>query len=126
MERQDTFLQTLWRWPKPPKEGTSLAILAVVGAGGVLGAKVSGPGSQLATDDQIYAFTHGTTPRIAAADSPRVAWQPLDFTDFLAPVAPLTAVHPDVVINCAAMTNVDACERGAKRHMRPMPPPPSI
>lgn len=83
--------------------------LAIVGAGGVLGAKLV---EQALTegDARIYAFTHGATPAIPAAQSDRVVWQALDIADHAAVADALSAAHPSVVINSAAMTNVDACE----------------
>ncbi|HEX8037207.1 MAG TPA: dTDP-4-dehydrorhamnose reductase [Ktedonobacterales bacterium] len=83
--------------------------LAIVGAGGVLGAKLV-EHALAATDARIHAFTHGATPAIPAAQSDRVTWQPLDLADSATIVDTLSAVHPSIVINAAAMTNVDACE----------------
>ena len=51
--------------------------LAIVGAGGVLGAKLV-EHALAAADARVYAFTHGATPAIPAAQSDRVIWQPLD------------------------------------------------
>ena len=62
------------------------------------------------TDYQINAYTHGTTPAISAASSPRVNWQRLEIGDSALVADALTSVHPDIVVNCAAMTNVDGCE----------------
>lgn len=83
--------------------------LAIVGAGGVLGAKLVEQ-ALTAGDARIYAFTHGATPAIPAAQSDRVVWQALDIADHAAVADALSAAHPSVVINSAAMTNVDACE----------------
>lgn len=83
--------------------------LAIVGAGGVLGAKLVEQ-ALTAGDARIYAFTHGATPAIPAAQSDRVVWQALDIADHAAVADALLAAHPSVVINSAAMTNVDACE----------------
>ena len=94
----------------PLQEGSvEVANLAVIGAGGVLGAKLIEQALSQ-TDDQIHAYTHGTTPAILAASSPRVTWEQLDVGDSSLVADALTSVHPDIVINCAAMTNVDACE----------------
>jgi dTDP-4-dehydrorhamnose reductase len=84
--------------------------LAVVGAGGVLGAKVVEQ-ALAHTDMSICAFTHGSTPSIPAAASPRTTWQSFDLADAEAIRAGLAAANPDVVVNTAAMTNVDACEQ---------------
>lgn len=83
--------------------------LCIVGAGGVLGAKLVE--QALARSAQpIYAFTHGRIPAISAASSPRVLWHPLDLTDEPAVSQALYQARPDIVINSAALTNVDACE----------------
>jgi dTDP-4-dehydrorhamnose reductase len=86
--------------------------LAIVGAGGVLGTKLV-ERALVASDDTIHAYTHGSTsPRFPAAASPRVTWQPLDIANAEAVVQALTRPRPRpaAVINCAALTNVDACE----------------
>lgn len=83
--------------------------LAIVGAGGVLGVKLV-ERALAESDVRIYAFTHGATPAIPAAQSDRVVWQWLDIADNAAVAAALSTASPSVVINSAAMTNVDACE----------------
>lgn len=85
--------------------------LAIVGAGGVLGTKLV---EQVlaATDGPIFAFTHmrGIVPGTPARGDPRVAWVPLDIGDASAVAQAIDRARPAVVINTAAMTNVDACE----------------
>jgi dTDP-4-dehydrorhamnose reductase len=84
--------------------------VAIVGAGGVLGAKLV---QQLVArgTDEIFAFTHAAAiPAIVEAKSPRIHWSPLDLTDRAAVTMALDRIKPGVVINSAAMTNVDACE----------------
>lgn len=83
--------------------------LAIVGAGGVLGAKLVEQ-ALAESDVRIYAFTHGSTPAIPAAQSERVVWRSLDIADHSAVTDALSAASPSIVINSAAMTNVDACE----------------
>lgn len=84
--------------------------LAIVGAGGVLGAKLVEQ-ALAAFDGPIHAFTHGANPPPhLPAQAGRVSWQPLDLGDGAAVRRALDAARPEVVINAAAMTNVDACE----------------
>ena len=83
--------------------------LAIIGAGGVLGAKLVGQ-ALAATDDEILAYTHDAVPQIPCRDDPRLRWRQLDLADASAVVATLADTRPYAVINAAAMTNVDACE----------------
>lgn len=84
--------------------------IAIVGAGGVLGAKLV-ERALAVTDAPIAAYTHGAIPAIPAANASRMTWAPLDLADAGAVAHALDAARPAVVINAAAMTNVDACER---------------
>jgi dTDP-4-dehydrorhamnose reductase len=86
-----------------------MAALAIVGARGVLGTKLLEQ-SLAATDARIFAFTHDALPASPAAPSHRVVWQQLDIGDAVAVASVFERARPDVVINAAAMTNVDACE----------------
>ena len=86
-----------------------MAALAIVGAGGVLGAKLVERALEV-TDDPIFAFTHGAMPAIPAAGSPRVSWSAVDIGDGAAVAEALARARPQTVINSAAMTSVDACE----------------
>lgn len=83
--------------------------LAVLGAGGVLGAKLVEQALSR-TDEQIYAFIHRPVRAIPASTSSRVTWEQLDIGKPSLVAQALTEVRPDIVVNCAAMTNVDACE----------------
>lgn len=86
-----------------------MAALAIVGARGVLGTKLLEQ-ALAATDAPIFAFTHGAPPHPPAAASQRVVWLQLDIGDSAAVASAFERARPDVVINAAAMTNVDACE----------------
>lgn len=101
------------RWPLPvapdPNGKGEMGKLAIVGAGGVLGAKLA-QGALETTDDEIFAYTHGAVPQIPGRDDRRIHWSPLDLADNGAIAETLEQAHPDAVINAAAMTNVDACE----------------
>jgi dTDP-4-dehydrorhamnose reductase len=83
--------------------------LAIVGAGGVVGTKLVEQ-ALAATDGPIHAFTHAPIPPHAPAQPGRVSWQALDLSYRAAVHRALDAARPEIVINAAAMTNVDACE----------------
>src|SRR5690242_15628036 len=86
--------------------------LAIVGAGGVVGTKLVEQ-ALAATDGPIHAFTHADIPPHAPAQADqvdRVRWEALDLGDGAAVRRALDTARPEVVINTAAMTNVDACE----------------
>jgi len=86
-----------------------MAGIAIVGASGVLGTKLLEQ-TLAATDAPIFAFTHGAPPHPHAVASHRAVWQQLDIGNPAAVASVFERVRPDVVINAAAMTNVDACE----------------
>jgi dTDP-4-dehydrorhamnose reductase len=86
-----------------------MADVVIVGAGGVLGAKLVEQ-ALAHTDGSVDALTHGAVPAIPARDSGRMTWATLDLADREAVLHALQRARPRVVINAAAMTNVDACE----------------
>jgi len=67
-------------------------LVLVVGAGGQLGQAMA---ERLASDHEVVALTHGN----------------LDASDMVAVDTAVTAVCPDVIVNCAAYTDVDRAER---------------
>ncbi len=86
-----------------------MGTLAIVGAGGVLGTKLVACALER-TDDRMYAFTHGTPPASSEATSLRISWQPLELSSASTVREALERARPSLVINSAAMINVDACE----------------
>src|SRR5258707_73763 len=83
--------------------------IAIFGAGGMLGSKLV----ELAlaqTDAHISAFVHSDLPKYPQTMSARLTGASLDIGNPEAVQAALVQVKPDLVINAAAMTNVDKCE----------------
>ncbi|GAB4258532.1 MAG: dTDP-4-dehydrorhamnose reductase [Vicingaceae bacterium] len=80
--------------------------VVVTGSNGLLGQKLV---HLLKEQDQIqlYALSKGEN-RIS--DTSNYTYFSIDLTDFEALDKLLHAIQPDVVVNTAAMTNVDACE----------------
>lgn len=86
-----------------------MTTLWVTGASGIVGSRLVKDAAQSGHYDRICAFAHGdvTTPPFTA---PGVEWTSLDIGDGAAVTAAAQAAPPDIIINPAAMTNVDACE----------------
>lgn len=84
-----------------------MTTLWVTGANGVLGSAVTRQALASGAYDQIVALGHTSVGQSA---SPTVTWLPLDLGDQAAIAALGESRPPSVIINCAAMTNVDACE----------------
>lgn len=83
--------------------------LWITGAGGVVGGKLVEQAVGAGQYDRIRALSHAPAPDLAAR-YPRVEWAALDLGDREAVREQAALAPPAVVINPAAMTNVDACE----------------
>ncbi|HEY8326704.1 MAG: SDR family oxidoreductase [Ktedonobacterales bacterium] len=92
-----------------------MATLWVTGANGVLGSAVTRQAQASGAYDQIVALGHSS---VAQRDAGAVAWLPLDLGDAASIAALGQARPPSVIINCAAMTNVDSCELQSARAWR--------
>lgn len=86
-----------------------MTTLWITGAGGVVGGKLVEQAVRGGRYDRIRALSHAPVPDLAA-QFPAVAWASLDLGDREAVLEQGRLAPPDVVINPAAMTNVDACE----------------
>ncbi|HYZ92767.1 MAG TPA: dTDP-4-dehydrorhamnose reductase [Actinomycetota bacterium] len=73
-----------------------MGVVVITGAAGLLGRTYA---HLVAETDEIHALGHGQ----------------LDISDHDAVAEMLHAIKPSVVVHCAAMTDVDACERDADR-----------
>ncbi len=86
-----------------------MATLWVTGASGVVGRKLVEQAAALGRYDRIRAWCHGAPP--SGMNTPSlVEWGQLDIADGEAVALAARTAPPDVVINPAAMTNVDTCE----------------
>src|SRR5262245_599056 len=84
--------------------------LWVTGASGVVGQKLVDQVVAAGRYDRICAWSH-RAPTANISASPGVAGGAVAIGDREAVLRAAHAMPPDVVINPAAMTNVDACER---------------
>ena len=90
------------------------ARILVIGSNGLLGQKV------------VELFARGTTSPVSCASLEREAvrtlrslqYMQLDITSRKDVRRVVSVCEPEVIINCAAMTNVDACERERERAWR--------
>jgi dTDP-4-dehydrorhamnose reductase len=87
----------------------TLKHLAIIGAGGVLGSKLI-ERALADSDAHITAFAHSCIPLRAVKTQNRVTWKTLNIGDAEAVQHALIQAQSTVVINAAAMTDVDACE----------------
>jgi dTDP-4-dehydrorhamnose reductase len=83
--------------------------LAIFGAGGLVGTRLV---AQALKDRQvrIFAFAHSHIPISFATATPQISWTQLDIRDKGAVSEALMKALPTVVINAAALADVDACE----------------
>ena len=86
-----------------------MTTLWITGASGVVGTKLVEQALASGRYDRIGAFAHGVPPT-AGVPSPVVQWAQLAIDDVTAVQTASQTLPPDVIINPAAMTNVDACE----------------
>lgn len=86
-----------------------MTTLWITGAGGVVGGKLVEQAVASGRYDRIRALSHAPAPDLAAR-YPAVEWATLDLGDGDAVREQARLAPPDLVINPAAMTNVDACE----------------
>lgn len=78
----------------------------ITGGGGLLGSTIA---AELSRDDRsVVATTHSESETSITGE---VVYEKLDITDFEAVHQVIKRSRPDVVINCAAKTDVDRCER---------------
>ncbi|HSQ76529.1 MAG TPA: dTDP-4-dehydrorhamnose reductase [Bacteroidota bacterium] len=80
--------------------------ILVVGSNGLLGQKVA---EQLVRGSN-YHITLASVEEAPVRDIPSAPYLTLDITNRKQVREAVGAVNPQVIINCAAMTNVDACE----------------
>jgi dTDP-4-dehydrorhamnose reductase len=87
-----------------------MTTLWITGAGGVVGGKLVEQAVASGRYDRIRALSHAPAPDDLTARYPAVEWAALDLGDRDAVQQQARLAPPDLVINPAAMTNVDACE----------------
>lgn len=79
----------------------------VTGGGGLLGSNVV---AQLAERDiEVIATVHSKVPQSSSNDG--VEWRVMDVTDDSSVGRVIEQYRPDWIVNCAAITDVDRCER---------------
>lgn len=87
--------------------------LWITGADGLVGTALVQCALKLAACEHIFAFTHQETfhPEEMAVGRSKVSWSALDISNEDAVMAAIRPHASHVVINLAAMTDVDRCER---------------
>lgn len=86
-----------------------MTTLWITGAGGVVGGKLVEQAVRGGRYDRIRALSHAPAADLSV-QYPSVEWAALDLGDRDAVLEQARLAPPDVVVNPAAMTNVDACE----------------
>jgi dTDP-4-dehydrorhamnose reductase len=81
--------------------------ILVTGANGLLGQHLAQIFSQVAKYELLFTSHH---PSFYPNHQPLLDYTQLDITSKSDVKSLVTSFHPDIVINAAAMTNVDACE----------------
>jgi dTDP-4-dehydrorhamnose reductase len=92
-----------------------MTTLWVTGANGVLGSAVTRQAQASGAYDQIVALGHAS---LGPGEAPAGDLLPLDLGDAASIAALGQARPPSVIINCAAMTNVDSCEKQSEQAWR--------
>jgi dTDP-4-dehydrorhamnose reductase len=89
-----------------------MRVLWVTGAGGVVGTLLTREALRQGGYDAVCAFGHGPQPpqTLREAGDAALRWGVLDMGDREAVHAAAQELPPTVILNPAAMTNVDACE----------------
>ena len=87
-----------------------MTTLWITGAGGVVGGKLVEQAAASGRCDRIRALSHARIADDLPARYPAVEWAMLVLGDRDAVLEQARLAPPNVVINPAAMTNVDACE----------------
>ena len=87
-----------------------MATLWVTGANGVLGAAVVQHAVETGAYERICALSHTPDSQQQQHAHPSTEWYALDVRDRDAFAQLADTMRPDAIVNCAAMTNVDACE----------------
>ena len=95
-------------WKKETFTLSKARVLWITGACGAIGSKLVMEAAKQDLFEQIWAFTH--TPSFTGISTTKVSWSVLDISDWK--MVQTTSQHnpPSIIINLAAMTNVDTCE----------------
>jgi dTDP-4-dehydrorhamnose reductase len=80
--------------------------LWITGAGGFIGGRLVERAIRVGRFDRIVALDLAAAP----GDSPSATWMTLDIGDRAAVQAMARRTPPDIIVNAAAMTSVEACE----------------